>query len=220
MSNAPYALLFAQGFGLSNAFWEPMHAVFKTENIPCLLFEFESEYFSLQNRQKASAPLIGIGHSFGFLKLLKTKLPFKALVGVNAFTHFLGRDPSFFHKRHQEYTHFRNQIARGDPKAVLRRFYRQCGLPRTFPFPEQISRAQLQQEIAGLVHPHPLPETTPILILASQNDTVVPPALVMDNFQGIPNVNIRLYADGAHALGFYQAEHIAREIIWHLTPDT
>ena len=51
------------------------------------------------------------------------------------------------------------------------------------------------------------------LIIGAQNDIIVPPALIFDNFAAYNNVKINMLPTGEHGLGYKQPNIIYQHII-------
>ena len=55
--------------------------------------------------------------------------------------------------------------------------------------------------------------TTQMLIIGSEDDMVVPSVLIYDNFDQHPNIEVKIMPNGQHALGFFEAGEVYKQII-------
>lgn len=186
------SFIFCHGFGFDNRFWKNL-----------------TPYF--QNKYQKNLP-VGIGHSLGLSKLLNSNQPFDYLIGLNSFVNFLGNAPHLRADRTKTLqaltTHFS-----ASPTATLKKFYRRCGFPATYDPMFPINTPALLEELKTLNHTFEIPKNTKMLIIYAQDDIVVPPEIIHDNFSIYPNVILKRMETGKHALGFLQAEQIQKHIL-------
>ena len=174
-----------------------------------------------------SAHYIGVGHSLGFLKLLRSPYPFTKVIGINAFTSFLGYSAPIYSRRIKEHKAFtRSFTAR--PLKTLERFYKNCGLDNfelndEDPNLKDESMTSLSnmtidcQPGASITSLPVIPNgedldlmtlnvepTYPACIINAKNDTIVPYDLTMDNFSKKPDFlqSLHILPRGQHLLGY------------------
>ncbi|MGB1230235.1 MAG: alpha/beta fold hydrolase [Holosporaceae bacterium] len=208
MKNLVY--LFSHGFGLTPTFWKPLLAHFQKEQVFCIDWSSIEEPKKLsrllQSRFRAKTHFIGIGHSLGFSKLLHSNVPFKALVGLNAFTHFLGLGKALCQRRTQEHTHFETSFRRNAAQ-TLAAFYQRGGLPTqetTVPHNILLADLDLLRQKTAI--------RAPCLIINGTKDRIVPPALTKDNFHHEEHITLHMMHSGQHALGFLEAPKVAQQM--------
>jgi len=151
----------------------------------------------------------GIGHSFGFVQLLRTPANWRGLVSLCGFTHFsataglAGVPP-------QSLQALRTNVE-NDRETALRHFYRQCNLPLR---PSDIP--PLQSLLQGLDDLATCRESlnAPVFALAAANDAIVPPELTQASF---PAQEICWHPTAGHALGWQEADWCAERISTWLT---
>lgn len=150
---------------------------------------------------------IGIGHSLGLIKLASLNIEFKALIGMQAFTNFLGFDSQLYKKRKLELSamikHFRM-----NPIDTLTSFHKRCGINHNFS--SHFNKAKLMRDLQSLTAMHQLPNV-PLLILGAVNDSTVPLELIYDNF-GRNKVKIVVHNKGHHCLGLYERDFVYEQI--------
>ena len=150
--------------------------------------------------------IIGIGHSLGFLKLNNSGINFDILIGLQGFIDFCGNNE----KRKNNINSMMKLCAK-NPNKFLEFFYKTCG------YNEKISTNLNSQklindlELMKLKYNHCGKKT---LIIGSEDDQIVPPEIIENNFQKIDNVKIQYVDDGKHALGYRKSNEISK-IITH-----
>lgn len=208
MNNLVY--LFSHGFGLTPTFWKPLLSHFQKEQCFCIDWSsiegLKKLNRLLQSRFTAKTHFIGIGHSLGFSKLLHSTVPFKALVGLNAFTYFLGFGESLCQRRTQEHAHFETSFRRNAAQ-TLDAFYQRGGLPT----PETtVHHRTLLADLDLLRQKETV--KAPCLIINGTKDPIVPPALTRDNFHHQEHITLQMMSSGQHALGFLEAPRVAQQM--------
>lgn len=188
--------VFCHGFGFKATFWNPITPFFQRESCTFL----DLGYFGTPHThvRKHGRPLIGVGHSLGFLKLIKLGLPWDGLISIQGFTCFLGHGASLRSRRARELTRMQERFAI-DPTGTLVVFYNRCGIKGPDGRPDN---EKLADDMKVLEEDCPLPYGIPVLALGTEDDVIVPPALTHDNFSG--HAWISLCALGGHALGHRQ----------------
>ena len=201
-------LVFCHGWALDDHYWDhlrPYLAAYSSTVLDLGYFDSQKP-FEIEIK---AAPLVGIGHSLGLIKLASLDLPFKAFIGLNAFMDFLGNAPTL--RRHRQRAW--DQLAQDfetDPQKTLLSFYQKCGFDE--PYTQDIQGlqvAKLQHDLNQLRVPIKLPSSIPVLILGSQKDAIVPLFLLEDNFSGQSQVTTRLLPGKSHALGYHQPMMVA-----------
>ncbi|TAK90985.1 MAG: hypothetical protein EPO06_06600 [Burkholderiaceae bacterium] len=205
---ASLGFVFCAGWALPRDFLAPLQAAL-AEHFPAApMRTIDLNYFKAAPLL-ATAPAqhwIGIGHSWGFVQLLRSAQPWRGLVSINGFTHFCAtpQAPGVAREMFQ-------QLQDGmvhDPAATVRRFYRLCGLPSTLRPAEDLPFAALQRELTELGQCDEVCPNT-LLALAAENDAVVPAALTRYCFDGHPQ---HWHPDAGHALGWHAPQWCAEKI--------
>jgi len=209
--------IFCHGWGLDPDFWRFLKPYFPEEDA----FYCDLGYFgenepspALRERVARSAgrgiQYIGIGHSLGLIKLLSLNIPFQCLIGLQSFIHFLGFNPELHEKRQQELAALTKHFTRS-PIPTLKTFCKRCGLPAASDEKlEQINQDNLSHDLELLSHPFDRPQV-PLYIIGSQDDVIVPPELIRDNFEN--HALIEFLDTGKHGLGYHHAEIISKKIM-------
>jgi len=118
--------IFCHGFGFDNSFWCNLAPYFMQEKCTYLdLGYFGEGYFP--EIIKNDDLLIGVGHSLGMAKLLQLDIKFDYLIGLNAFSNFLGNDSSLRMKRKADLEILKKHFTKY-PKKSLKEFHRRCGV--------------------------------------------------------------------------------------------
>jgi len=201
----------SHGWGFSPAFWAPLLEKWPFTQPPIV---WDAGYYGLPDLSlpaaDASTQWVGIGHSIGFARLIRQNRSFSALIGLQAFTRFLGDNPPLREQRLAEWEQLSMHFD-ASAVATLKSFYRRCGVPGKWFAPEQCNRAALKTDLQQLKESLSLPDSVPVLILSSQDDVIVPPAILQDNFQGTSSTID--YCDTArHALGYLEPEWVLERI--------
>jgi pimeloyl-ACP methyl ester carboxylesterase len=139
---------------------------------------------------------VGIGHSQGFNHLAQSGFPFKGLIGLSAFSHFLGRDPELASQRAPILTGFQQNFRRS-PKETIADFWKNGQLDAC-PFEPNI--ANLEEDLNRLGSRVSVMPSIPTLIISAKGDPIVPPDLIQDNFKEIETVEIILLPTSGHGL--------------------
>lgn len=216
--------IFCHGFGFNNNFWCKLTPYFSQERCTYLdlgYFNNPSECIAdSQNRvipaglEATEEACIGIGHSLGLLKLLNTGKSFDCIVGLNSFVNFLGNDPALRNKRNLELELLKQHFIQS-PLSTLKRFYKRCGVPSFINQinKEKINTNRLRADLKLLKLNITPPAMIPILIMASEDDEIVPKALVHDNFDPYTNVKIEVTRNGKHRLGLLEVDKLYEKIM-------
>lgn len=202
--------IFCSGWGFNKRFWDPLLRYFKPGSYTVL----ESAYEKIDEEknsciltdlnliQMTDTAFIGVGHSLGFRKLLNLPISYNQLVGLQAFTCFSGFDSSLAQRRKRILKTMSENLVR-QPEAVLSQFYKKCGVDI---FPEiqlsQPDQVALGQDLKLLQDSQEAPSDTPVIILGTSHDKIVPPGVIYDNFAKLKNVNIEILDLHGHYLGY------------------
>jgi pimeloyl-[acyl-carrier protein] methyl ester esterase len=153
---------------------------------------------------------VGVGHSFGFVKMLQTGIPFKGLVGLQAFVNFLGKKEQINAKRSLDLKAFEKKF-KASPNSMLAYIQQACGMEpvQATPHLERLTSdlSALKADYSCLLSP-----AIPTLLIGSADDTVVPPDLIRDNFQAYPQVRLLFHKEGGHRLCPASAPLAAQQI--------
>lgn len=205
--------IFSHGFGFNSLFWENLASYFLKEQCSYQKLS-DIDNLSMEKIKNNDVQLIGIGHSLGFVKLLSMNHCFDYLIGCNSFVNFLGYDLHLRSQREKELAFLKKQFAQ-NPLKTLTNFYQRCGVASFIHKidSKEINVDELLNDLELLHLTATLPKKTPTLILGAQNDRIVPPILLKDNFWNKPNVIVKNYSNGSHALGLLQSTEIYNAIM-------
>ena len=133
--SSKYRLLFAHGWGFSKEFWKPVANLFQGFTIDYIdLGYLDNQVTSdkaLQIIQKNQDNIIAIGHSLGFIYLLKQfPLKFYHYVAINGFLRFSKADDFASGVPLRILQRMSKNIEK-DSSAVLSQFYEQCQYHQT-----------------------------------------------------------------------------------------
>jgi pimeloyl-[acyl-carrier protein] methyl ester esterase len=201
--------IFCHGWGLDPTFFNLLRPHFRDH--PTLFWNlgyFREKYCPLPSNDAET--WVGIGHSFGFAKLLQAGIPLKGLVGLQAFVSFLGKGEEINAKRSLELKAFEKKF-NTSAHSVLTHIQQACGMEPIQAVPQLehlvTDLASLRRDYSYLLSP-----AIPTLIVGNADDTVVPPSLIQDNFQGYPQTRFLFYNEGGHRLSPISAPLIAHQI--------
>lgn len=201
--------VFCHGFGFDIKFWNNLNKYFVYEKCTFIdLGYFKKPYLPKQlNNEK----IIGIGHSIGLVKLINLYNNFECLIGLNSFVNFLGNNVELKNKRHIELMALKKQFLKNPTKA-LNAFYRRCGISNTIDSETELNLDLILSDLK-LLHNHIDLPKVPTLIIASDNDTIVPKSVIDDNFVLQSNVKIQMIQNCHHAVGFLKPLHVYKIIM-------
>lgn len=157
---------------------------------------------------------IAIGHSYGFAYLIQQNIDWHAAISINGFTRFC-QHPGYCHGLSPRIIDSMLNHLCMDMPATLSAFYMRCGITSE----QATERSQKNYfDKKNLIHHLRCmrdldipPPTRPLLALFSDDDKVVPAALVHENFGNTPHVLRNLAGD--HALPLKSSDICAHEII-------
>src|SRR5690606_16079642 len=118
--------IFCHGWGLDPTFFNLLCPYFRDH--PVLFWNlgyFNEKYCPLPGN--STEAWIGVGHSFGFAKILQSRIPLKGLIGLQAFVSFLGKDQELNAKRSLELKAFKRKFSTS-PHSVLMHIQQSCGM--------------------------------------------------------------------------------------------
>lgn len=187
--------VFAPGFGFTDAYWQ---------NLLPLLPGTQSMLDAPLPPLTSSDVLVGVGHSLGLAHLICSKRPFNLLIGLQAFLNFCGTGEERHARIRQVDAMIR--LFQKDASYALGQFYKACGYDG--PFPRVIETSALVRDLQDLKEIYALP-SCPTLIVAGDNDPIVPLHLLEAHFEGSHAQLIRISNTCHHALGFREASFVA-----------
>lgn len=189
-------LVLAHGWGYDGAVWEPLRR--QLPSVETLVLDLG--YFGPSHLPSlpTDRPLIAVGHSLGFSRLMMQPVPWRAAVSINGFLRFTACSdfPDGVPLRMVD-----RMIARftADPAAVYGDFMRRGGAPASLPAAADCDR--LTEGLRWLrdadARPGPDGDSTPLLALAAPDDAIVPPAMTIAAF---PGERLRWSDGGGHGL--------------------
>ncbi|MGL5784001.1 MAG: hypothetical protein ACRCYZ_00710 [Alphaproteobacteria bacterium] len=213
--------IFCHGWSYAPSYWDSLKLFF--QNHPTTMWNlgyYQENICLLSPKEKEGIFWVGVGHSLGFAKLLESGFFFDALVGLQAFTCFLGHDSVLHHRRTKEYLFFKEQF-QASPLSHVQDYHHfsDAVLPEKY-YP-LLNQDRLLNDLKALQTDYtPFFERLhkPTLILGSKGDTVVPQALLEDNFEPHPWVELKIHPSKGHALGYHQTLWVAEQIQRFLEP--
>lgn len=210
--------VFCHGFGFDTQFWERIAPYFSQEK--CSFIDLGYFGNRVDNTYLCNQRVIGIGHSVGLSKLISMYSNFDYLIGLNSFVNFLGSDQIERKKRQKELNALRLSFLK-DSDSAIRNFYIRCDIEELIECTDfsNLNRDLILSEFEWLRKEYKLPEV-PTLILRSNDDLVVPPAITSDNFSKQQYIKIDSIMNGGHALGFRKPLEVYRKIMSFLNDTT
>ncbi|AGC49839.1 hypothetical protein K9U34_00705 [Lawsonia intracellularis] len=202
--------IFCHGFGYNKNFWKPLLPFFTNEKCLVLDLGYYGNH-SLLTSDIRNKKLIGIGHSLGLLKLLQLSINFEYLIGLNSFINFLGNDTQLALTRKTELQRLTKHFL-VSPLKTLYNFHKRCGVPIKKNILTTFNFYTLYEDLTLLSSLSTIPYNQKGLIIGSQNDPIVPPQLIYDNFKIYPNMTIKIIPSGGHGLGFLYPQRIYQYI--------
>ena len=210
-----FGFVFAHGWAMTPDFFTPLAAQLaqRFPDAPChfLNLVYFSAPSSLPTKLDPQIHWIGIGHSYGWVRLLREsrRLPINwhCLISIAGFTRF-AVDPAL-----PQALLARLQTK---PAATLRQFYRLCGLPDAH-YPSATPHTErLEHDLRDLMtcDEQQALAAQRFIVLASRNDAVVPPELTQHCFA---NAEIYWHEQAGHALGLVAMDWCAERILQKLS---
>lgn len=205
-------LLFVHGWAFDASVWTPLRAALS--DWPQAVFD--AGYFGAGRGDAGSAPdapVIAIGHSMGVLRLLRD-LPggCAGLVSINGFARFSAA-PDFDAGVPVRMLDRMIKRLSADPAAVVQDFRLRCGESNPSPTPQLAPLARDLQALRdedqrGALAALPIP----VLILAGQDDPIVPMPMTQAVFENRAADERHVRADGGHLLPISHTDWCARHI--------
>ena len=203
-------LLFVHGWAFDATVWTPLRA--ELGDWPHAVAD--AGYFgAAQSPATATGPVIAIGHSMGVLRLLRD-LPSTCvgLVSINGFPRF-GAAPDFDAGVPRRMLDRMLKRLSTDPTAVLQDFRERCGEASAFGAPRLEPLARDLEALRDEDQRHALAALpVPLLILAGQDDPIVPAAMTQAAFGGSAGDERHDLEHGGHLLPASAAPWCARHI--------
>jgi pimeloyl-[acyl-carrier protein] methyl ester esterase len=178
--------VFCHGWGSSKAYWKDflIHSSIKNYSL------LDLGYFGKKDmciEKTKNNLLVGVGHSLGFLKLLHMNVTWDCLIGIQAFTHFLGFSQAMRKQRLKEWRAMKSGAYK-DIRETLKAFYARSYIqPRPSPFeeggPHTVHHERLLKDLHGLIEDFPTFLPCETLMIHSAHDPIVPQALVEEHNQ-------------------------------------
>jgi pimeloyl-[acyl-carrier protein] methyl ester esterase len=207
-------IIFVHGWGFDAGVWDPLRA--HLPDIPAITIELGFRNAPESLPETPPGEIIAVGHSLGFLWLLKTK-PFTwdKLVAINGFSKFLAADdfPSGLDARILQAM---MEQCQKDAPAVLADFFKANGHDEKI---ENLNQDRLVKSLEWSrdwdMRSELKNNQTPLLALAGKTDPISPPSLTEASFTGLKDSRL-VWHDDSHLLPLsapaWCADHI-REFI-------
>jgi len=188
-------IVFVHGWGFDATVWDPIRS-----HLPEITTMTIDLGFCGAEESMPSLPpgdIMAIGHSLGFLWLLKNK-PFgwDKLVSINGFSKFLAADdfPSGLDARILKAM---IEQCQKDAPAVLADFFKTCGLNESVATLNQERLTQGLEWLRDWDMRNALSENkTPLLALAGASDPITPSSLTEASFTGLKDSQLAWHDDG------------------------
>jgi pimeloyl-[acyl-carrier protein] methyl ester esterase len=164
-------IIWSHGWGFDASFFKPLcHALPEYDHLV-----IDWGYFGQKHLPKpyGDQPLIGIGHSLGFAKLLELDFPFSRLISLGGFTRFCQTD-EFEEGMSQRVLQRMQTKFKKNPQQVLIDFQVSCGYSHPILPVESINEQLLQADLDKLMTVALLLPSIPCLAIAGLADQVCP----------------------------------------------
>ena len=207
-------LLFVHGWAFDASVWAPLRA--ELRDWPHAVAD--AGYFGPAHFPTTNGPVIAIGHSMGVLRLLR-RLPADCLglVSINGFPRF-GAAPDFDAGVPRRMLDRMAKRLSADPAAVVQDFRQRCGDISAFGEPQLESLAQDLEALRDEDQRNALAALpVPLLILAGQDDPIVPAPMTQAAFGGRAGDERHEREQGGHLLPMSDASWCARHIAGFIT---
>ena len=197
-------ILLVHGWGYDASFWDPVRAALDAPSAALNL-----GYFGTPNIAIPSDVTLMVGHSLGFLWLLRqSALRHLPLVGINAFPRFLEGEayrPAIAPRVLERMT--RRVV--GHTRSVLEDFWTRAGAPGPAGEPDAAALSEGLDQLAAWDERENLAaRASPARLIAGRQDAIVPATMTEMAFKGSEIV----WLPGGHALPRTHAADIARLI--------
>lgn len=202
-------LLFVHGWAFDASVWAPLRA----ELADWPQAAADAGYFGAAHAPAIDGPVIAVGHSLGVLRLLRGLPPScLGLVSINGFPRFAA-GPDFGAGVPRRMLDRMHKRLAADPRAVLQDFRLRCGHEAAFGEPglpalgRDLEALRDEDQRAALAA---LP--VPLLVLAGQDDPIVPAAMTQAAFADPPDAEVHWREQGGHLLPLSDAAWCASRI--------
>ena len=198
--------IFSHGWAFDSSYWNNLLLYFK--NNKCIVLD-QNYYTAEKNinpvKLDSNIHWIGIGHSLGLIKLLQKYPKLYAIVGLQAFSHFVGYNEKIRQRRLVELNLIKKNFT-SNPLETVMKFngYKKNSLN----FDILLKDIDLLfQDHSNLVFNY-----IPTLILYTNDDQVVPTKIIYDNFANIQKIKLKQLPASQHKLGMYNSSQVANQI--------
>lgn len=218
MTPAP-RLVLVHGWGFDAGCWDRLRAALDGLGAETVDLGFFGR--PRRPRLERGRPLVAVGHSLGFLWLLRRRpFPWRGLVAIAGMPRFTRGDDYDVGVAPQVLGRMRARFAQA-PAATLKDFRVRCG--RAEDNGEDGVSPQGPMDVARLAdglrwlaewdqRPVLDAEAAPVLALAAGDDAILPPALSEAVFAGRPETALHRTDEGGHALPLSRPEWCAAHI--------
>ena len=211
--------LFIHGWGFNARFWDPLRAALPAHRGMARDLGYFGPQISNSGPDR-DAPVVAVTHSFGTMVLLNDPRPaLAALIVINGFPRFTEAEDYRPATPARLVQRMRRRLSEA-PEETLRNFRRRCGTELGIHGPLDLSRladdltAMESQDCRSAL----AAITAPILVLASEDDPIVPPGMTAQAFSANAQVTLRWSADGQHVLPLSRSSWCAEMICQFLRP--
>ncbi len=190
-----WTFILAHGFAFSDDYWHLLKNLLPGEVL----------FYQKNMATDSDANYVGVAHSLGFLRLNNSGIRFKYLFGLQGFLDFCGKTERLRRIRMQILDRMIRSFSKNYEEG-LREFYARCSY--TGETPLHLSKEALLDDLESLkkAYPHCGVST---MIIASEDDPIVPRRVVEDNFLALPQVEIKFTENCRHTMGHCHPELIA-----------
>jgi len=162
--------------------------------------------------------IIGVGHSFGFLWLLKQrKYKLNGLVGISSVPSFCESHSGHAALSEEDLATARSRISKS-PRSFIKWFQKKCGVPfhDRRPGPYCINSGPILRDLEYLerwnVRSNLEQALVPVQILGACDDKILSPGNILASFSGLSGVEIFIENGGGHILPVLNPEKCAETI--------
>lgn len=205
-SEKKIGFIFYHGWGYNGSYWKNIAPLFR--DFSCIFCDagYFGDSIVEPHEHTEDISWIGVGHSIGFVKLLKKNnehmIKLSAIVGIQSFLNFLGNDIRLNKNRFRILERMISAFEKV-PIRVLEEFKNNS---KSFQLDtDKINSELLLQDLELLKLNFSIPYDLPSLIIASENDPIVDNALIKDNFFSDENkthCDVEFINCNGHTLGY------------------
>lgn len=213
MTKKAPCLVLVHGWGFDAEVWRPFRRALTG-------LEAETVDLGFFGRPRAPAldgrgPLVAVGHSLGFLWLLRQRpFPWRALVSIAGMPRFTRTEDFRQGVAPRVVARMAERFA-AEPSATLADFRARCGLADALAA-DGMDLDRLGEGLRWLAEwdarPALAEDSGPLLALAAEDDAIVPLGLSEAAFAGRPGTAFHRSADGGHALPVTRPEWCAAHV--------